>query len=208
MKDKTKMSILELADYIGIISFALSGFLIAVHKKFDILGVVVIASVTALGGGILRDVISNTTPHIFTSYIPILLVIFTVLFAVIFKLHKIDNLEGKSFFVLSDTLGLVSFAISGAISGLDVNFNFFGVLLLAMLTATGGGTIRDALLGRTPTIFVSDFYAIIALMCATSVYVLDYFDQLSIFHILILFAVGVIIRLIAYYRKWRLPKLS
>ena len=49
MKDKTKMSILELADYIGIISFALSGFLIAVHKKFDILGIIVIASVTSLG---------------------------------------------------------------------------------------------------------------------------------------------------------------
>ncbi len=61
------MSALEIADFIGIISFALSGFLIAVHHKLDILGIVITSFLTALGGGLLRDVISNQVPFIFTQ---------------------------------------------------------------------------------------------------------------------------------------------
>ena len=69
------MSALEIADIIGIISFALSGFLIAVHCKLDILGVFISAFLTAFGGGMTRDVLADRTPYVFTSNLPLSLVI-------------------------------------------------------------------------------------------------------------------------------------
>ena len=65
------MTALEVTDIIGIISFALSGFLIAVHHKLDILGIIITAFLTALGGGIIRDVLANKSPFIFTDYLPV-----------------------------------------------------------------------------------------------------------------------------------------
>ena len=85
------MSALEIADIIGIICFALSGFLISVHYKLDILGVFISSFLTALGGGMIRDVLADRTPYVFTTDLPIFLVVATVLIALLFKLHKIDD---------------------------------------------------------------------------------------------------------------------
>ena len=87
------MSALEIADIIGVICFALSGFLIAVHYKLDILGVFISSFLTALGGGMIRDVLADKTPYVFTNNLPVVLVVATVLIALLFKLHKIDDLE-------------------------------------------------------------------------------------------------------------------
>ena len=127
------MSALEIADIIGIISFALSGFLIAVHYKLDILGIFISCFLTALGGGIIRDVIANKTPYVLNENLPIILVISTLLISLVFKLHKITNLEGKTAFIVSDAVGLASFAITGSLIAIEANFNFFGVLMLAVL---------------------------------------------------------------------------
>jgi uncharacterized membrane protein YeiH len=202
------MSALEIADIIGIISFALSGFLIAVHHKLDILGIVITAFLTALGGGMARDIIANKVPYIFTQNLPVILVVCTVLFAIIFRLHKITDLEGKKAFVLSDTIGLASFSISGALIAIEVDFNFFGVLLLSLITAIGGGTLRDIIVNRIPAFLISDFYGSVALIIATIVYTLEYFNQISLINLLITFIFGVCLRLLAYYKQWHLPKLS
>jgi len=202
------MTPLEVADIIGIISFALSGFLIAVHHKLDILGIIITAFLTALGGGLLRDVISNKIPYIFTQNLPIILVSCTVFFAILFKLHKITDLEGKKAFVFSDTVGLISFSISGAILALELEFNFFGVLLLSLITAIGGGTIRDIIVNRVPAFLTSDFYGSIAIITATFIYALDFLQELTFLTITVTFIFGVILRLLAFYEKWHLPKLS
>ena len=202
------MSALEIADIIGIISFALSGFLIAVHHKLDILGVVITAFLTALGGGMVRDVIADKTPYIFTQNLPVSLVIFTVFIAILFKLHKITDLEGKTTFVITDTIGLISFSITGAMIAIEVDFNFFGVLLLSLLTAIGGGTLRDIIVNRMPAFLISDFYGSVALITATIIYVLDYFHQINFLTLIITFIFGVCLRLLAYYKEWHLPKLN
>lgn len=72
------MTALQIADIIGVISFALSGFLIAVHYKFDILGIFISSFLTALGGGIIRDVIANKPPFVFNNNLPIILVFATL----------------------------------------------------------------------------------------------------------------------------------
>ena len=202
------MSALEIADIVGIISFAISGFLIAVHHKLDILGIIITSFLTALGGGLIRDVISNKIPFIFTQNLPIILVTGTVVFAILFKLHKINDLEGKKAFVLSDTIGLISFSISGAILAINLDFNFFGVLLLALITAVGGGTIRDIIVNKVPAFLTSDFYGSMALIVASFIYVLDYLNELTFLTITVTFIFGVALRLLAFYEKWHLPKLG
>lgn len=202
------MSALEIADIIGIICFALSGFLISVHYKLDILGVFISSFLTALGGGMIRDVLADRTPYVFTDTLPVMLVITTVLIALLFKLHKIDDLESKTAFIISDAVGLVSFSITGSIIAIQNEYNFLGVLILAFLTAVGGGTIRDILINRVPSILVSEFYATVALIVGFIVYILHILELKSLFTLLIVFVLGVALRLLAYYRNWHLPTLS
>lgn len=202
------MSAFEIADIVGIICFALSGFLMGVHNKLDILGVFIAAFLTAFGGGMIRDVLADRTPYVFTSNLPLILVIVTVLIAMLFKLHKIDDLEGKWAFVISDSIGLVSFSIAGAIIAINSGFNFLSVLILAFITAVGGGTIRDILINKVPFILVSEFYASVALIVGIAVYILELFQIRNLFTLSIVFILGVALRIVAYYRKWHLPTLS
>lgn len=202
------MSALELADIIGIVSFALSGFLIAVHYKLDILGVFISSFLTALGGGMIRDVISNNTPYVFTNTTPILLVTTTIFLSYVFKLHKINNIEGKTAFIISDAIGLASFAITGSLIAIDNSFNFVGVLMLAFLTAVGGGTIRDILINKVPAILVSEFYATVAIIVGLITYILDMFELINILNLTLVFIFGVSLRLLAFYKNWHLPTLS
>ena len=201
------MTTLELADVIGIISFALSGFLIAIHYKLDILGVFISAFLTALGGGVIRDAIAGRTPYIFSHDLPIILVVSTVLIALVFKLHKISNLEGKTAFILLDAIGLSSFAITGSLVAIESEFNFLGIVILAFLTAVGGGTTRDVLINKIPFILISEFYATVAMSIGVIIYTLNLFNQINLFNLTIVFVFGTVFRLLAYYRKWHLPKL-
>ena len=202
------MSALEIADIIGIICFALSGFLISVHYKLDILGVFISSFLTALGGGMIRDVLADRTPYVFTTNLPVILVVATVVIALLFKLHKIADLEGKTAFIISDAIGLVSFSITGSIVAIQNDFNFLGVLILAFLTAVGGGTIRDILINRVPSILVSEFYATVALIIASIIFVLEILELRTLPAITLVFIFGVALRLLAYYKNWHLPTLS
>lgn len=202
------MSALEIADIIGIICFALSGFLMAVHHKLDILGVFIASFLTALGGGMIRDILADRTPYVFTTNLPVILVVGTVLISLLFKLHKIADLEGKTAFIISDAIGLVSFSITGSIVAIQNELNFLGALILAFLTAVGGGTIRDILINRVPSILVSEFYATVALIIASIMFILEEFNLINVPSIMIVFAFGVALRLLAYYKNWHLPKLS
>ena len=148
------------------------------------------------------------SPYVFTSNLPLSLVIATVLIAMLFKLHKITNLEGKWAFVISDAIGLSSFAITGAIIAIESGFNFLSAVMLAFITAVGGGTIRDVLINRMPFILVSEFYATVALIIGSVVYILDAFELRNLFSLIIVFIFGVVLRVLAYYKKWNLPTLS
>lgn len=202
------MTALEIADIVGIISFAISGFLIAVHMKLDILGIFISSFLTAFGGGMIRDVIANKTPYIFTNNLPIILVLLTIIIAIAFKLHRIPNFEGKTAFIVTDTIGLASFAISGAIIAIRADFNIIGIVLVSLLTAIGGGTLRDVVINRIPAVLISDFYGAIAIIMSFVIIATDYFYELNKISLLAIFIFGVVLRLVAYYRKWHLPTLS
>ena len=196
------------ADILGIIAFSISGFLIGIKNDLDILGVLIASSLTALGGGIIRDAILSSGPFAFTSIYPAVTLISTIFIAFIFKLYKKDSLERKWIFVISDTIGLVAFSITGAILAIDAEFNFFGIIILSFITAAGGGVARDVMINKVPTVLVTDFYGSIAVIVAVLLGLAEFFDSMNEITIIsiALFSIG--LRLIAFKKQWHLPKLS
>lgn len=198
---------LLIAEIIGIIAFALSGLFVATKQKLDLLGIFIISFLTALGGGVMRDIIIQKTPYSFSHFLPVGLVLGVIIVGLTLRLHQKTKIEAHFLFIISDTLGLVSFAITGALLGIANDFHIIGVLLLALVTAVGGGVLRDMLLNEVPLLLKSDFYGSVALLVAAILYALSLLDALNALAIFAIFASGVALRLVAYYKQWHLPKL-
>jgi uncharacterized membrane protein YeiH len=111
-------------------------------------------------------------------------------------------------FVISDTIGLVAFSITGAILAINAEYNFFGIVILSFITAVGGGVTRDIMINQVPTVLISDFYGSIAVIVALLLAVLELFNSLNAVNISIVAFLSIILRLIAFKREWHLPKLS
>ncbi|MGB5868439.1 MAG: TRIC cation channel family protein [Arcobacteraceae bacterium] len=195
----------EAAEFLGIIAFAISGFSIAVKNHLDLLGVMISVYLTALGGGILRDIIVSATPYTFSHTSPALVVFVVLLLLIIFKVHRRDSIENKPYFIISDSIGLVAFSITGAMVALEHNFNFAGVLMVAFTAAVGGGILRDVIINEVPFVFKTGFYGTVSLVVATLVYILYNLDILLPINIAIIFTIGVTLRVVAYYKKWNIP---
>ncbi len=201
------MDLFFIADIIGIIAFAISGYLVAVRNELDLLGVLISSFLTALGGGILRDVILDTTPFTFREYYPATTVLVVLTLSFLLQLNRKKEIERKFFFVISDTIGLVAFSITGALLALDANLNIFGVIILSFLTAVGGGLTRDILINKVPAVLVTDFYGSIALLVAFLLFICHYFSILNEITIFVIAALAISLRLVAYFKNWRLPKI-
>ena len=195
----------ELAEYIGIIAFATSGFFVAVRNNLDLLGVLIATFLTALGGGIIRDIAVDKVPFTFSHNYPALIVITVLLLLILFKFHKRNSIENKAFFILSDSIGLISFSISGALIGLQSDFNLTGVLTMAFITAVGGGIARDVIINEVPFVLKTGFYGTISLLIGMVLYLLNLYDLISFVNISILFIATLTLRIVAVYRKWSIP---
>ena len=195
----------EIAEYIGIVAFAMSGFFIATRNKLDFLGVLIAVFLTALGGGILRDVIVDKTPYTFTHTNPAFIIVSVMLLLVIFRFNKRESIENKPLFILSDSIGLVSFSITGAMIAMEANLNITGVLALSFITAVGGGIIRDVIINEIPFVLKTGFYGTISLMIGLILYVLNAYGVMDIYTLSAVFILGVILRLVAYYKEWAIP---
>ena len=195
----------EIAEYIGIIAFAMSGFFIATRNKLDFLGVLISVFLTALGGGIIRDVIVDKTPYTFSHNTPALIIVAVMILLVVFKFHKKESIENKPLFILSDSIGLISFSITGALIALEHDLNLTGVLALSFITAVGGGIIRDVIINEIPFVLKTGFYGTIALLIGMILYSLNAYGIMNVLSLSIVFILGVILRLVAYYKKWAIP---
>jgi len=195
----------EVAEYLGIIAFALSGFSTAAKNNLDLLGVLIAVFLTALGGGILRDIIVSTTPYTFSHTAPALVVFIVLIVLILFKVHRRDSIETKPYFIISDSIGLVSFSITGALVALEHGFNYTGVVAVSFTAAVGGGIIRDVIINEVPFIFKTGFYGTVSLIVGSLVYILDKFDMITPISIVIILVIGVSLRVIAYYKKWSIP---
>ena len=199
---------LILVDILGIIAFTISGFLVGARNHLDILGLIIAASLTALGGGIVRDTILSVTPFAFKTLYPATALFIVIFFALLLKIHKYDSIEKRWLFVVSDTIGLVAFSITGSLLAINAEYNFFGVIILSFITAMGGGVIRDILINQVPAILISDFYGSISVIVSVLLLLLHVSDLLNQTSILLVAIFSIALRLLAYKRKWHLPKLT
>lgn len=200
--------ILEVADFIGIASFALSGFLAGVRHRLDVFGVTLLAFLTALGGGVARDVIVGRIPLSMQNFSLCLIVLATLVVSIAVGLHKKTELDQKLIFVISDAVGLAAFSISGSIVAINAGLNGFGVAVLSLLTAVGGGMARDMLVNDVPAILKSEFYATIAIMVGICMHLLSENGALNLYTTFSLFVFALALRMVAYLKEWHLPKLG
>lgn len=206
MEALTQSQTMYLASLAGGIAFALSGFLAGARKDLDWMGLFILSFLTANGGGILRDVLADRPPVVLLSNEPFLIALGVTLLASLFKLHHNTDLENRWLFVICDAVGLVAFAITGALVALAIDAPFFGFITLAFLTAAGGAILRDILVNNIPEVLHSGFYGSIAIVVAVAVYILNMKGLLSPGGLLGIFICGLILRLLAYHYRWKLPK--
>ena len=202
------MDIFTLASWIGGIVFVLSGFLLGVRKELDLMGIFILSMLTANGGGAVRDVLVNRTPNVLVDLSAFYMVLGVIAVAMLLRLHRRLDLEKSQLFVLCDSLGLAAFSVTGALVGVESGLNIFGVMVLAFITATGGGIIRDLIVNEVPSVLSSDFYGSIAILLGAGIYALHITDTSSDINILALFVAALLLRLIAHIKGWRLPRVK
>jgi uncharacterized membrane protein YeiH len=199
-------SVQHALDLAGIFVFAISGALLAVRKNFDVFGLAVLAEVTALGGGLIRDlIIGAVPPAAFTDQGYFVTPLIAT--AVVFFLHPEVERINTTINVF-DAAGLGLFCVSGTIKAYDYGLNLTASATLGLATAVGGGVLRDLLGNDVPSLlrWDRDLYAVPAMVGATMVVVLIHFDALTP-------ATGVVavicafgLRLLAMRFHWRAPR--
>jgi uncharacterized membrane protein YeiH len=162
-------------DLTGTFAFALNGALTAIRvAKLDVVGVVTLGMVTALGGGVIRDIlIDSLPPATFSDWRYLAVAATGSLIAFGFGRH-LGRLAGP--ILVLDAAGLALFAVSGASKALDFGLGAGQAVILGAVTAVGGGTLRDVLIGRIPVVLRSELYAIPALSAALVVVISDRID--------------------------------
>lgn len=200
------MNIIYAIDIAGTFAFAISGSLVAIKKDFDVFGVIIIAFVTAVGGGMIRDVLINAHP---INWIGDINYIWTILIAVcityLFR-SKIAPLRKTMF--LFDTIGISVFTLLGMQKGLSFNLHPFVALVMGMSSAVMGGVTRDVLTNEIPLIFHKEIYASACLAGGVVYLILNNFYINEDIQFIIAALVIVIIRTIAVKYELELPKIK
>ena len=208
--------VFQILYIIGISSESMSGTIAAVRKNMDFFGVITIATITALGGGTVRDVLLGNYPLTWVLYPGYILITLLASVVAIFVIYHIVKL--RKLFLILDALGLVTFAYLGSGIGYTValevvgpsGFQVFGAMIIAVImaiiTGASGGILRDILCNDIPLVFQAELYAIVAaivgvLHAITLFFMVDY-----LITALIIVIIGLVIRLYAIFRNWHLPK--
>ncbi len=187
-------------DLLGTFVFAISGALAARQNNLDIFGIVVIAFITACGGGIIRDIcLGSLPPAGLTNWHYLVTAVIASVLSV-FLYNLIDKLEHPVLFF--DAIGLGFFSVSGAQKTLHLGGDAQLAILLGILSACGGGVLRDVLLARVPVILRKEIYASAA-FCASSLVVIGHYMSWSN-HLKIWFPLLVCIGLRGFSIKYRL----
>lgn len=197
------MDIFYTLDILGTAAFAISGTLVAINKRLDPFGVFIIAFVTALGGGTLRDILIGRTPVGWMQDLNyVYVIIISTIFAILIR-KKIGYLS-KSLF-LFDTIGLGIFTIIGTELGIQNDLHPIISVALGTITGTFGGVIRDILCNEIPVIFRKEIYASACILGAIAFLILYQLNvPTNINYIVTTFTV-IVIRLIAVKYKLSLP---
>ena len=200
-------------DMIGTIAFAVSGALVGVARKMDIFGMAVLALATAIGGGIVRDVLLGYFPPNSLRnvvYVTVVLAVTVIVFLIYnsrYRKHAMGP-RSRASYLLADALGLASFTVTGASAGFTLypELPIF-IVLLGTITAVGGGIIRDMLAQRIPSVLKEDVYALPSIIGGIVYYLMvtSSWDGMAVYGA---FTVVLVIRLLAIKYNWSLPKVG
>ena len=201
-------------ELVGTIAFAISGAMVAIERRLDLFGVVFLGVITAVGGGMIRDVlIGSFPPKMFISmeYVIIACVASLIVFLAAYfaenvyfeKVRLIDTVKN-----VFDAIGLGAFSVSGASIGISAGYadNPFMCVFLGMLTGIGGGLLRDIMSRSIPFVLNKRIYAVAAIVGASLYYLLYYFKAADTIAIFSAVAMTCLIRVLATHYEWDLPR--
>ena len=194
-------------DILGTVAFAVTGAFKAIENKADIVGIVILATITGVAGGTIRDIVLGRFPPnsiMDPSYVVITVITGIILFFLYSKLKKHWNV-----FLKFDAIGLGVFTVIGATFAYNLfGLNFLAMVLAGMLTAVGGGILRDVFVNQVPIVFVKELYASASFIGAVAFYFILAVGA----DIYIASIAGIIIvtglRLVAMKYNWNLPKVK
>ena len=205
-----------IVEIIGTIAFATSGAMVAINKRVDIFGVLVLSSITALGGGAIRDIlIGATPPRMFSDYryVMVAVIVSTLVFLIAYIFR--DSYQQKAKAVDSvnnifDAVGLGLFTVTGVQVAVDSGFGLNGILsvCLGVITGIGGGVLRDVMLKEIPFVLKKRIYALASIAGGTVYYNLQLMNFERTRAIVIAVLVTFIIRILATIFKLDLPKVK
>ncbi len=208
--------ILFIFELVGTVAFAVSGAMVAIKKKVDIFGVIVLSVMTALGGGIVRDIlIGCLPPRMFSDYRYVLAAVVTsvIVFVAAFIFREPYRKSEKTVDAINnifDALGLGVFTVMGANVAIESGFTVNGILVvcLAVVTGVGGGLIRDVMLMEIPFVLKKRIYAVASILGGTAYHLMYIYAVnlrlATVVSVLIVFTV----RILATVFKLDLPKVK
>lgn len=208
------ITVFLLVELLGTVAFALSGAMVAIRKQLDLLGIVVLGVVTAVGGGMMRDLmIGINPPTLFVKpiYVTAAFIAVMVLFLIIkfggITMEMLESEGYESIMNLFDAIGLGAFTVVGIDTAIAAGFReyTFLIIFLGVITGVGGGLLRDMMAGVTPAVLKKHIYA-----CASIAGAVCYVLLLDVLNdgvrLVISASLVVVIRLLARRYKWNLPK--
>lgn len=198
-------------DMIGTIAFAISGALVGVARRMDIFGMAVLALATAIGGGIVRDVLLGYFPPnslrniVYVTMVISVTIIVFIIYNSRYRKHAMGP-RSRASYLLADAVGLASFTVTGASAGFKLypELPIF-IVLLGTITAVGGGIIRDMLAQRIPSVLKEDVYALPSVIGGIVYYLMVISNWVGE-AVYGSFTVVLVIRLLAIKYNWSLPK--
>lgn len=198
----------------GTIAFAASGAMVGINCGMDIFGVCVLGVMTAVGGGMTRDVILGNVPGALTrpDYVLAAVIAALLVFAVLyFRRNVLQGRFGAVYdrvMLVMDSVGLGIFTVMGVMTGIQEGYmdNAFLLTVLGTLTGVGGGLLRDMMAGQPPYIFVKHIYACASVVGAVScVWIYRLWGQLPA--MVAASVLVVVIRFLAAHYRWNLPRI-
>lgn len=197
--------VIQILDLFGTMAFAVTGAFKAIEHKSDIVGIIILSTITGIAGGVIRDITFGKLPP--TAVVNPLYITITVSTAIVIFFLYPSLKKHSDLFLKFDAIGLGVFTIIGSIFA----YNMFGLNFLAMsisgvLTAIGGGILRDVFVNEIPMVFVKEFYASASFLGVVILFTLFSINTNVSLSAIIVMIITTSIRLIAVKFQWDLPR--
>lgn len=209
-----EFTVFFMVEMIGTVAFACSGAMVAIKKNLDLLGIIVLGVTTAVGGGMLRDLLMGITPPtLFVNpvYVMMAFLSVVVLFLIVkygrVTIEMMESLWYERVMNLMDAVGLGAFTVVGIDAAVNAGFGeyHFLMIFLGVITGVGGGILRDMMAGVTPAVLKKHVYA-----CASLAGALSYVGLMNVldndWDMVLSALLVVVIRVLARHYKWNLPR--